>query len=182
LLDAVSQEGLISRGSNAVSLTAAGWKRINPSPEIASEAASEKSQTRSSSMPPWVNSLKDEPLKGLLLETYRALEVDLLALPMMGARAAFDRAMELKLDGDYGTFPAKLKAMQEAGFLDSREAGILGQMIDAGNAAAHRAWQPTRETVDSVIGEAQHTIWNWFVRDDAASAVKAATPPRPPRR
>jgi hypothetical protein len=63
--------------------------------------------------------------------------------------------------------------------LGDREAKILRQMIDAGSATAHLGWQPDLETVKMVMTEVEHTIWNWFVRDGAASAVNAVTPPRP---
>ena len=69
-------------------------------------------------------------------------------------------------------------AMQSAGRLISRGAEILGYMIDAGSATAHRAWRPDAETVSAVIQELQSVLWDWFVRDGAAAAVKESTPPR----
>jgi hypothetical protein len=116
---------------------------------------------------------------GSLTETYRGIDVGLFALPMMGARASFDRAMDLKLGKDLGTFDAKLKALRASNLIDERAGKILRQMIDAGSASTHRGWQPDLQTVTSVMTEVQHTVYDWFVRDGAASAVTAVTPPRP---
>jgi len=96
----------------------------------------------------------------------------------MGARTAFDYAMT-KLVGDIrGGFAEKLRAMKDQGYISDREIDILGPMIEAGNAAAHRAWNPEPGDLDKILDELEHNLRNWFVRDGDASDVKGSTPPR----
>lgn len=130
--------------------------------------------------PPWLDRLPDEALRELLGETYHAINAGLLALPLMGARAAFDRAMDLKLGEDCGNFREKFKAMKVAGHVSDREIRILEPMIDAGHAASHRAWLPTLDLLLNVVDELEHKIRDWFIRETAAEAVRRATPPRRP--
>jgi hypothetical protein len=130
--------------------------------------------------PGWIRKLPDTVLQGILNEVYEARAAGLLMLPLVGARTAFDRAMFVKI-GDPGGFGQKLEEMKKKGLLDERGYNSLKPMIDAGNAAAHRGWTPTREILDDVITEVEHQLRDWFIRDAAVSRVRGAVPSRLPR-
>jgi hypothetical protein len=130
------------------------------------------------SLPSWVSKLADPELRSVLDEVYRARDSGFLMLPLIGARTAFDRAMYLKIGDPKGGFNQKLSEMKKAGLLDERGAKNLEPMIEAGNAAAHRGWIPTREILDAVIIEVEHQLHDWFLRDVAAALVRTATPKR----
>jgi hypothetical protein len=173
LLPAAVSNGLVTSERDGVRLTMSGWEMANQPDEPASVTARAPWP-----LPSWVGRLSDDALRSLLNEVYGALNAGLVALPMMGARAAFDRAMDLILNEDKGSFASKISAMQSAGRLDARGAEILGYVIDAGSATAHRGWHPDADTVSVVILELENAIRDWFVRDNDAAAVRASTPAR----
>ena len=94
-----------------------------------------------------VTEAKRKPLTFLAGEVYAAIDAGLLALPLMGARAAFDRAMFLLVGDPPGGFTAKLEAMKAKERLTDRDLAILKPMIDAGSAAAHRGWLPNADVL-----------------------------------
>jgi hypothetical protein len=158
-------------------VTSTGWDTLQGDGS-SSPSTDLQSANQLRSVPGWLREISDEVLRGLLEETYRAINNGLLALPLMGARTAFDRAMDLKLGEDRGTFEEKLKAMKLANHADDREIRILKLMIDAGHAASHRAWLPTLDVLSRVMTELERKIWDWFFRDAAAEEVRKNTPAR----
>ena len=74
----------------------------------------------------------------VLGEIYAALQSGSLSLAMMGARAVLNTSIT-KTVGDYGNFPANLKAVQEAGHLSKKNCDYLEVAFDAGSASAHRS-------------------------------------------
>lgn len=166
-------------GVYIIALTAAAFDFLNPPEENERplEHEAKESLRVERQRPLWVRDLR-EPLRALLEEMYLAVQCGLLAAPFMLARAAFDCAFASQV-GDLGNFKCKLAAMKRDGHLDDRSVRIISSMIDAGHASAHRGHVPDPQTVSTVVEEVQHLIWNLFVREKAAAAVKSATPPRP---
>jgi len=117
-----------------------------------------------------------------MAEIYSALNAGLTLLPAMGARATFDQAMSHFVGDPQGGFKGKLAAMQKLGRIDDRDTDVLQPIIDAGSAAAHRAWAPPPEILMTILHELDHKLYDWFIRDSAAAAVKEETPPRRPSR
>jgi hypothetical protein len=175
--DLISQRLDVTDRAWWLSLRPAGWDRLNLSSLNVSTLPAE-SVTLRRSQPHWTENLADEALRGLMREIYAGLDHGLLALPLMGARAAFDRAMFLLIGDPPGGFRGKLTKLKVERRLSDREIGILEPMIDAGSAAAHRGVIPSADIVRQVVDKVEHVLRDWFVRDQAALTVKAATPPR----
>ena len=53
--------------------------------------------------------------------------------------------------GDQGTFVEKLKKLEQAGFLSAKNRELLDAALNAGHAAAHRAYLPKREQLWTVM-------------------------------
>jgi hypothetical protein len=128
--------------------------------------------------PNWAQSLPEE-LKLLLDEIYRALDADNHRLPLMGARALLDMVMVDKV-GDVGGFGQKLKELEKAGYVSSKNREILESALDAGHAAAHRG-HATPTTVNIVMDIVENMLQVVYVLHDAAAKLKKSTPPRPAR-
>ncbi len=179
LKDYVEQNESIEWASTTKTETTHYWWRLTPKAVgVLRGITSRPTEAQPFSQPVWMSKLSDYALRSILDEVYRARDSGFLMLPLIGARTAFDRAMSLKVGDSKGGFREKLSAMQKAGLLDNRGAGILAPMIDAGNAAAHRGWVPTRDILDVVISEVERQLHDWFLRDDGASRVRSATPRR----
>jgi hypothetical protein len=131
-------------------------------------------------LPKWNIRLPWE-IRGLLLEVYTALQADSRRLATMGARTAIETAMISKV-GDNGTFAANLQALEDGGYVSKTNRKYLEAALDAGNAAAHRAHLPTVEHLDTVMDIVENLLHSLFVLEKPSAALKAAIPPRPPRK
>ncbi len=99
--------------------------------------------------PDWADELpKDE--QSVLTEVYAALASDSRRLALMGDRTLVDLFIVRKI-GDQGTFVEKLKKLEQAGFLSAKNSELLGAALNAGHAAAHRAYLPQREQLWTVM-------------------------------
>ena len=87
---------------------------------------------------------------GLVAEAYRANEEGLYRLATMGVRAALESVMIDKV-GDQGRWIQNVDAFEKAGYLSVRERTTLDTIIKAGDAAIHRGWEPTRESVSTLL-------------------------------
>ena len=99
--------------------------------------------------PPWIEDL-DEDLKTVLLQTYQAIHGDMLILAYHGARTAIDMVMT-SLVGDVGGFDQKLKKMVAVNHIDDTERTLFDAVVESGNAAAHRGFQPGAQILSKVM-------------------------------
>jgi hypothetical protein len=88
-----------------------------------------------------------------------------------------DRAMVLRV-GDRGGFAQKLNYMVDQGYISENERDILEAITDAGNASAHRAYTPSKETLNDILDVTESFLHRQFVAPGAVDAIKSATPPR----
>lgn len=130
-------------------------------------------------LPEWKDALPTE-MAALVVEVYAALQADSRSLAAMGARALIDMVI-VKEVGDAGSFPQKLSALQEAGFLSTRNREVLEAVLDLGSAAAHRGYRPERDhleaAIDIVENLLQATTLRKFVRE-----LRRKTPRRSKRK
>jgi hypothetical protein len=126
--------------------------------------------------PEWFDDL-DESVQALLSEIYVALQNDSRRLAMMGARAAIDVFMLQKI-GDAGSFVQKLKALQEGGYVSTRQKAILGAALDMGSAAAHRGHLATVDELNQVIDIIEN-LFQMDLLDAQAGLLRESVPPRP---
>lgn len=95
----------------------------------------------------------------------------------MGARTLIG-IFALDKIGDTGTFQEKLKALVKEGYLVHKQQDLLNTALDAGNAAAHRAYRPSAETLNHVIDVVENLIHS-YAPEKAGKVAKAEIPPRP---
>lgn len=128
--------------------------------------------------PTWVKRL-DKSIQSLIIEVYSALYSDSKMLAAMGTRAVLDMAIVEKV-GDCGTFPQKLKALEDQGLISKDGRAVLEAALDAGSAAAHRGYAPSSDDLNLVMDIVEHVLEALYVLPNAASALKERTPQRRP--
>ncbi len=129
--------------------------------------------------PTWHSEL---PFEFLLIfdEVYSALDIDCRRLALMGARTIVDMVLQDKV-GDIGGFARKLEEMEKKGFIGRHNREFLDAALDAGNAAAHRAYAPSAEHLIQIIDIVENLLQAVYVLRKAASSLRKATPRRPRR-
>jgi hypothetical protein len=133
--------------------------------------------------PDWIDEIAaaDKTLGRLLSEMYTALNNDLRVLAAIGARTAFDRSSELlKVDAAL-TFSEKLDKLVAIGKVSETERDTLDVLVDAGSAAAHRAWVPKPMELNTMMTIVEAFLHRTFILSDGIKKLKAAVPPKPPR-
>lgn len=127
--------------------------------------------------PGWVNDLPKD-VQELMDEIYVALAADSRRLALMGVRTLADMAIFYKI-GDPGRFTVKTEILLERGYIGQKDKDILDVVIDAGNAAAHRAYDPTSEDLNHTIDIVEKLVHSFYISEATSSQIKASTPPRP---
>jgi hypothetical protein len=134
--------------------------------------------------PAWVDDLisTDWTLYQLLQETYQALNDGLQITTALGMRTAFDRASELLGIDPALPFAKKLDELQKQGLIGAHEKDALSVLVDAGSAAAHRAWRPSVEQLRTMIAIIEPFLHRSFIGTEAAKRLKEKVPPKPRRK
>ncbi|MDH4982189.1 DUF4145 domain-containing protein [Hyphomicrobium sp. D-2] len=120
----------------------------------------------------------ESDLYRLVESLYTAIDNDLLILAASGVRTAFDVAVsKLGIDPTI-SFEEKIGALKVQGRIGTYEESDLTTMVEAGNAAMHRGWQPTLEQVDTMMTTLERFIHNSFVHEEQTAKLKAKVPPK----
>lgn len=127
--------------------------------------------------PPWFDDLPDNTLREISAEIYKSLQTGSHYLATFGSRTLIDRLIVLTV-GDKGNFPNGLKALQDDGMLSRHEREILNPVVDAGNAAAHRGWAPTKEQLAIILDTVEGLIHRLLVLPMMAEELEEAVPSR----
>jgi hypothetical protein len=132
--------------------------------------------------PNWLPRLETaEPdLCDMLNEIYLATHEGQVRLLASGVRTALDYVMT-QIIGDVGEFPAKLREMVAQGHLSSKQKDMLGTVIDAASAAAHRGFKPERALLEEMVDTMETVIREHYLTGPALLQMKTLVPPRPPR-
>ena len=96
-------------------------------------------------------------MKELLGEVYVAIHSGSRRLALMGTRTLLDMLL-LEEVGDTGSFDSKLKALRDKGVISERNREVLSTALDAGSAAAHRGYKPSREELDAVMDVVENVL------------------------
>jgi hypothetical protein len=130
--------------------------------------------------PEWLNeiTMHDRTLAAILAETYTALNNDLRILAAIGARTTFDRASELLEVDPALTFDRKLDRLVALGKVSTTERETLQTLVDAGNAAAHRAWVPKPQELETMMVILEALLHRAFILGDGIQKLRAAVPLR----
>ena len=125
--------------------------------------------------PKWKEELPQD-IRDLMTEVYTALHSDSRRLALMGARTLIDMFVLDKI-GDVGTFQEKIKALIDNGYLGSQQVKILNVALEAGNAAAHRGYQPSPEDLNHVIDVVESLLQS-YVLEKVSNSVEGRIPSR----
>ncbi len=129
------------------------------------------------SAPSWFEDLPDQTLRDISQEIYNALQTGSHYLAAFGSRTLIDRLIVLTV-GDQGNFKRGLKAPQDSGKISQRERDVLQPVIDAGNAAAHRGWAPSKEQLATILDTVEGLIHGLLVQPKLAEELDDAVPGR----
>ncbi|TBN15069.1 DUF4145 domain-containing protein [Agrobacterium cavarae] len=127
--------------------------------------------------PTWFDDLPDDTLRAISAEIYKSLQSGSYYLATFGSRTLIDRLIVLTV-GDKGNFPRGLQALQDEGKLSLHEREILSPIVDAGNAAAHRGWAPTKEQIAVILDTVEGLIHRLLVLPKLAEELEEAVPSR----
>jgi predicted transport protein len=127
--------------------------------------------------PTWFDDLPDPTLRAISEEIYKSLQTGSHYLATFGSRTLIDRLIVLTV-GDKGNFPKGMQALQDEGKLSQHERDILSPVIDAGNAAAHRGWAPTKEQLAIILDTVEGLIHRLLVLPKLAEELEDAVPSR----
>ena len=128
------------------------------------------------SEPEWTNKLVDATLRNLLREVYGAVNAGQRVLAAIGVRTALEVAMVLNA-AEKTSFKGKLKELRESGVIGGQEFEVLAKLVDAGSAAAHRAWIPKSEELTVLIDGMEAFLYRTLVLKGAVDEINP--PPRP---
>ena len=126
--------------------------------------------------PTWSNRLP-EAEQQLLVEVYRAIAANSRRLALMGARALVDMFI-VRTIGDEGGFGAKLGRLQTDGYISKFNREVLEAALEAGNASAHRGYNPTSAQLDTVMDIVENLLQAQLLHSDAQQ-LSSAVPKRP---
>lgn len=133
--------------------------------------------------PKWLDDLRrrDNSLGLLLDEMYSALDADLRVLAAIGARTAFDRASELLGVHPAISFQEKLDSLGALGKISHDEEKSLEILVDAASAAAHRAWRPESDQLNTMVDVVESFLHRSFAVGEGIAKLRASVPTKPKR-
>jgi predicted transport protein len=127
--------------------------------------------------PTWFEDLPDPTLREISDEIYRSLQTGSHYLATFGSRTLIDRLIVLTV-GDKGNFVKGLAALRDEGKISQHERDILEPVLQAGNAAAHRGWAPTKEQLATILDTVEGLIHRLLVLPKLAEELEEAVPTR----
>lgn len=137
--------------------------------------------------PEWFAQLSDI-LQQVLGETYDSYYNDQRYLTAVGIRTSLDIAL-VEIIGDKGSFAMKLQEVTAQGFISKDESELLVTALEAGNAAAHRGFQPAREDLEVMVDILESLLYGLFIKSarneelrSSARDVRGRIPQRRPPR
>lgn len=134
--------------------------------------------------PQWFDAIfgVDYQLYNIMNEMYMAYDNQGYILAAVGLRTALDRAIEvLGIDTEI-SFKEKLQALKVGGWVGATEHDILDVIMEAGNAAAHRGWSPTKKDAGKLLIAVEAFLHRAFIVGQDAIAIKAGIPPKQKRK
>lgn len=126
---------------------------------------------------PWFEDVPDPTLRAISHEIYSSLQTGSHYLATFGSRTLIDRLIVLTV-GDKGNFARGLVALKDEGKISQHESEILEPVIQAGHAAAHRGWAPTKEQLAIILDTVEGLIHRLLVLPKLAEELEEAVPAR----
>ena len=137
-------------------------------------------------MPDWAVDIDIKGMFRILKELYCALDNELYTLSAMGIRKVIDLICSDKLGADAGPFEQKLESLEKNNIISSSEKKLLEFLVELGNAASHRAFNPNQKMLQSAEEIMKHLILKHYIYPaqaeelvETAIALKEKVPPKP---
>ncbi|WNK00387.1 DUF5655 domain-containing protein [Thalassospiraceae bacterium LMO-JJ14] len=127
--------------------------------------------------PPWFGDLPDEILLKVSGEIYKSLQSESYFLATFGSRTLLDRLILLTV-GDQKNFQDGLKALLDEEKISASEMEILNSVIQAGHAAAHRGWAPSKDQLFTILDTVEGLIHRLLVLPKLSEELDESVPTR----
>lgn len=103
-------------------------------------------------MPSWLEEATniDREVYWLFKEIYSAVYQNSRRLATMGIRTLFDIYIRMKV-GDKGNFKSGIKELLSKNFITLDQKDIIEIAMNAGNASAHRSFNPDKKTLECIL-------------------------------
>lgn len=128
-------------------------------------------------LPDWFDDLPDPTIKEILQEIYKSLQTESHYLATFGSRTLIDRLFVLTV-GDKGNFAKGMQALLDDGKISQHEREVLNPVLEAGHAAAHRAWSPSKDLLATILDTVEGLIYRLLVLPKLAEELEEAVPSR----
>ncbi len=134
--------------------------------------------------PTWLDSIAstDSQIANILTEMYTAYDNESYILTAIGLRTALDRGTELLEIDPAISFEEKLDSLKESGWIGETEKEILGIVTNAGNAAAHRGWEPSAHEIVQLLSALEVFLQKSFIVGKKVLKINGNIPPKPKRK
>lgn len=117
-------------------------------------------------------------INALMGEVYTAFHNDSRRLAAMGIRAILEAVMIDRV-GDKGTIGENVKAFLATGLVSDQWKEVFRDtLIEAGHAAMHRKYDPTKEQLEALLDLTEWLIVSIYEHPNTASNLKAKIPGR----
>jgi hypothetical protein len=113
----------------------------------------------------------------LFREIYIALRNSSNRLAVMGIRALLEYIMIDKV-GDQGSFRKNIDEFESKGFVSNSQRAVLDSVLEAGHAAIHRGWNPSREELVPLIDITENIVETIYLNEMRAKKVSDKVRPR----
>jgi hypothetical protein len=123
-------------------------------------------------VPAWFLDLPDA-LEDVLVETYEAYFNDQRYLAAVGIRTSLDMAIVEKV-GDAGTFDDKVDLLHMSGLVRAEESEMLKAALQAGHAAAHRGFRPSKADLEVMLDIVESVLHALFIKEARVETLRAA--------
>jgi hypothetical protein len=133
------------------------------------------------SLPDWIIKLDDEILETVLLEVHRSLQSDSTFLAAFGCRTLMERFVFLHSGEVVNNLWESLKKLKEDKTITEGEFSQLELVKEAGDASAHRAWNPEKGDLGTILDIIESMLHRYIILKNEAEEIKAKIPPRPRR-
>jgi hypothetical protein len=128
----------------------------------------------------WFPTLPRE-LWELISEVYTARDHNLRVLATIGVRTVFDRSSQLLGVESTLRFADKLEKLVDLELISKNDKRSLELLVQAGNAAAHRGWQPASADLDALINILEAFVQRAFVDPQIQTHLRGVIPAKPPK-
>lgn len=123
------------------------------------------------------SSLDDGNIYDLLTEIYVALQNDQRALAAMGIRALLENVIIGKVS-DHGTFSKNLMEFEKHGYISRMQRERLETILEAGHAAIHRRYKPSKEDLITLVDISESLIESIYIHGTKVDKLKNGIPNR----